>query len=565
MSENNFEKKSDADKVKELCSRWEQLKSERAKFESRWSEAQKYCDNNELSWGDINSLPTQPKRNSSSPFNYAKTLIAGIIGYAISPSIPWFKLSLERQDLLNAYGVKDWLEKCERVLIAAFNRSNFYKESVQAVKDAVIIGHGPLLLDEDIENARLRFTKFPANELYFDVNEYGEYDTCYRWYSTTLRNFMQFFGADDDNIDESYKEAYEKPERWNDRIELLQCVFPREDFNPDEKDSKNMPFACYYIDNKHKKIIRESGYHEFPYAVFVWERLSGYAYGSSPAQDAMPDIKALNLIKKSSLQIAQSSAEPPMLATEGVNNIDTKPRGVTYLPNATSRLEALKIGENYPITLQELANYEQAIKDWFYVDYFLMLESKQGKMTATEVVELQGEKAATLSTFIVNLNDFLQTIITRTFRTLLRNGEFTEVPEALAGQAANLKIDFIGPLAQSQKKYHTMGGTVQALQIVGPIMQMYPNAGDYINGDELMKTAMEGQGLPQNVIREDDDVKKIREERAKEQAAQAAQQQQMAMAQSLMQNANKLGQTPQDGSLMQQMNEQLKGGMNGGV
>ena len=99
--------------------------------------------------------------------------------------------------------------------------------------------------------------------------------------------------------------------------------------------------------------------------------------------------------------------------------------------------------------------------------------------------------------------------------------------------------------------------------IVGPILNLFPNAGDFIDGDELMKSAMEGQGMPQNIIREDDDVKKIREDRAKTQAEQQAQQQRLAMTQSLMQNANKMNEAPQEGSLLQGINEQLKGGTNG--
>lgn len=271
----------------------------------------------------------------------------------------------------------------------------------------------------------------------------------------------------------------------------------------------------------------------------------------------------MNIIKKSSLQIAQTSAEPPMLASQEMHDIDLSPRGITYKPTKDSTLEPVRTGENYPITLQELANYEQAVKDWFYVDYFLALQEKQGKMTATEVMELQGEKAATLSTFIVSLNEFLSNIITRTFNLLYRAGMLPPVPVSLEGQQSILKIDFTGPLAQNQKKYHQMGGTVQALSAVGPIIQMFPNAGDFIDGDELMKSTMEGMGMPQNIIREDDDVKKVREERIKAQQEAAAQQQQMAMAQALMQNANKMGQAPQEGSMMDELNQRLMGGMNG--
>jgi hypothetical protein len=178
-------------------------------------------------------------------------------------------------------------------------------------------------------------------------------------------------------------------------------------------------------------------------------------------------------------------------------------------------------------------------------------------------MELQGEKAATLSTFIVSLNEFLSNVIERSFNLLMRAGMLPPPPVALMKQPAIIKIDFTGPLAHNQKKYHQMGGTVQALSAVGPIMEMFPNAGDYLDGDELMKSTMEGMGMPQNIIREDDDVKKIRENRIKAQQEAAAQQQQMAMAQTLMQNANKMGEAAQEDSMMDQINKQLAGGMNG--
>ena len=547
--------------IKSLETRWEQLKENRRKFEPDWTEAQQYADNVMLDWGKPGEVPTRPKRFTSKPFQYNKTLVAGILGYAISPSLVWFKLGMENQELLKEYGVKDWLEKCESELLAMFNRSNFYRETNPAVKDSTCIGTGTLHIDEDVENARLRFIHYPPNQIFLDVNAYGEVDTCFRWYSDTLKNIVDFFG--EENVSQHMKDDIKETSHWNDQHEILMCVYPRTDYNPAFKNSKNMPWACVYLDLKDHHILMESGYNEFPFAVFEWERYSGFAYSSSPAMDAMPDIKALNIIKKSSLQIAQTSAEPPMMASEEMHDIDLSPRGITYLPTKDSRLEPVRTGENYPITLQELANYEQAVKDWFYVDYFLALQERQGNMTATEVMDLQGEKAATLSTFIVSLNEFLSKIIQRSFNLLMRANLLPPPPAALMKQQAIIKIDFTGPLAQNQKKYHQMGGTVQALSAVGPIIQMFPNAGDFLDGDELMKSTMEGMGMPQNIIREDDDVKKIREERVKAEQQAAAQQQQMAMAQTLMQNADKLGQTAQQGSPMDEINQRLAGGMNG--
>lgn len=549
------------DKFKALKSRWEQLKDIRKKFEPDWSEVQKFANNLVLEWDKIGEIPTRPKRFTSKAYGYKKTLDAGIVGYAVSPSLVWFKLGLEDNSLMNEYGVKDWLEECEKNLLAMYNRTNFYREVNPAVGDCTCIGHGALYIDEDIKNRRLRFTHFPPNQLYFDINSYGEVDTCFRWYSDTLRNIVDFFGID--NVHENMREAVKESEHWNDTYEILMCVYPRSEYNPNFKNSKNMPFACVYLDLKNSFILQDSGFNEFPFAVFRWEQISGFAYGSSPAQDALIEIKSLNTIKKTSLQIAQTSAEPPMLASEGFNDIDLSPKGITYKPTQDSTLEALRTGENYPITLQELANYDQEVKDWFYVDYFLALQEKQGKMTATEVIELQGEKAATLSTFIVTLNEFLSNIITRSFNLLSRAQLLPPPPLSLIQANAVIKIDFTGPLAQNQQKYHQMGGTLQALNAVGPIMQMFPNAGDYIDGDQLMKSTMEGMKMPQNVIREDDDVKRIREERIKAQQEEAARQQQAAMVQAIMQNANKMGQAAQEGSMMDTINKQLAGGMDG--
>lgn len=556
-----MEQSNNEDKLRDLTARYMDLKQQRQQFEPRWTEAQEFVDSAILSWDNLGQVPKQPHRYSSLPCNYLNILVNGLVGYSISPNIVWFKLSLQDQTMLDLYKVKDWLEDCERVMLAKFNNSNLYSQASKFVSDAAVIGHSLMLIDEDIKGGRLRFTKMPANEMYIDTNEYGEVDTVFRRYNMTIRNCIKFFGID--KVDQKIKELYEDVKNWNTPVEIIQAVLPREDFNPEHKDAKNKPYAVYYIDNTNHKIIDESGYDDNPYAVFTWNRYPGFSYGSSPAMDAICDIRGLNIAKKTSWTIAQTAAEPPMKISEDIREVNIVPRGHTYVTGPDQIIEPIRTGDNYPITLEVLENMKQDIKDWFNVDFFLMLQQKTAQMTATEVMELQGEKAATLSNLIVNLNEALLKIIQRSFDILMKSGELPPVPDSLAGRAAAMKVDFVGPLSQAQKKYHTMGGTLQAINVIGPVMQMYPNAADFIDGDMLMKTAMEGQGMPANIIREDKDVNKIREERAKAQQEQAAQQQQMAMAQTLMQNANKMGQAPEEGSIMAELGSQMAGALGG--
>jgi hypothetical protein len=125
---------------------------------------------------------------------------------------------------------------------------------------------------------------------------------------------------------------------------------------------------------------------------------------------------------------------------------------------------------------------------------------------------------------------------------------------------AKLKIDFIGPLAQAQKKYHEAGGISQGLGIAGGVAQLAPQALDVIDFDQLVKTGLEGAGVSQLIIREDEDIEKIRQARAQAQAQ--AQQQAMAMEQqkNLMGNFNKLNEPVKPGSALEQMGQQMAGG-----
>lgn len=555
-----MEKQTEDQKIKAIKSRLQQLETTRAKFEGTWGEAQQFVDSKIISFSDLTAVPSRPKRYSSSPCNYLYTLVSGLIGYSVSDSTLWFKLSLSNLELLDLYGVKDFLEAVERLMYAHFAASNFYKSIVNWVHDTCVHGHAVMLIDEDFENNSIRYTKIPNNEVYLDINARGDVDTVYRKYYLSLRNAVETFGLE--NLDKQLQSDYEDESRWNDNVEIVQAVYPRKDYNPEFKNAENKPYACIFYDTQHNKIIKESGYDEFPFAVFEWDRYDGYAYSSSPAQNALEDCKFLNIAEKTSCEIAQTSAKPPFKVSESIRQVNITPNGFTYIDDPNAILEAIKTGENYPISLEVKESKKQDVRDWFFVDFFLMLQSKtRNNMTATEVQELQGEKAATLSNIIVNMNDALQRIIARTFNLLMKQGKIRNIPEALRGHGSDMKVEFLGPLAQMQKKYHNMGGTLQALQVMGPIMQMFPNSADYIDPDALMKTTMEGQGLPQNVIREDDDVKRIRQERVQAEQAAMQQQQQMAMAQSLMQNADKLGKSVEPNSPMEEMNSQLAGGV----
>jgi hypothetical protein len=288
------------------------------------------------------------------------------------------------------------------------------------------------------------------------------------------------------------------------------------------------------LDNRH--VIKEGGYRDFPYAVFIWKKTTGKKYGMSPALAAVNDIQLLYKAEESLLEVAELSAHPPLNVPQRLQGSEQLvPDGRNYYQSQDQVISAIQVGANFPITVEITRDMEERIKDWFHVDFFLMLQQQTRQMTATEVVELQGEKAAVLSNMVTNLNYALQKIVQRSVDILFRQGKMPELPAALRRHGTAMKVDFIGILAQAQRKAHRTSGIMQGIQIMGALAQMaqavpqIAEAFDYVDTPEILKTGFEAGGVSQLVIREEDDVQKIREARAA--AQQAAMQQQIALQQ----------------------------------
>jgi carbamoylphosphate synthase large subunit len=117
-----------------------------------------------------------------------------------------------------------------------------------------------------------------------------------------------------------------------------------------------------------------------------------------------------------------------------------------------------------------------------------------------------------------------------------------------------MKVEFLGVLAQAQKKAHQTSGIMQGLQIAAGIAQIARavpqamEAFDYVDFSVMLKSGFEAGGVSQKAIREEDDVRRIRAARAQAQAqaeqAEAALRQQQLIAQ----NYNKLNEPVRPGT-----------------
>ena len=69
-----------------------------------------------------------------------------------------------------------------------------------------------------------------------------------------------------------------------DEVELVHVIRPRNDFDPQKLDKKNMPFQSIYMEYETSHIISIGGFKENPYVIPRYLKSSTEIYGRSPGQ-----------------------------------------------------------------------------------------------------------------------------------------------------------------------------------------------------------------------------------------------------------------------------------------
>jgi hypothetical protein len=543
--------------VESTLKRFGKLKDLRSPCESYWKDVTDFALPRRSFW-DLDE--EEGKRPSQRLFNTRaglalETLATGIVGYSVSPSVAWFRLRLADFDLQKLPYVADWLEDCERRMYAEFQRSTFYAQAIEYVADAASIGHATMFVRD--ASRRVIFSTRHPKEIYIANAPDGSVDTVFREFRPTALALKKSFGEEALN-DHVRKILETDPDR---KIRILHAVFPREEREYGRLDAKNKPWASLYVDLESHEVINESGFEEKPYAVTRWRTNSDETYGRSPAQDCLADVMMLQQVTRTRLNLAQLVGDPPYNVPDSLRGRERLvPHGYNYYTSAQETVSAVAVGGNYPITADVENRIEDIVNKHFHVDFFLMLSQAEKPMTAREIVERQGEKAAILGASIGRINqEFLTPVVERTFKIMMRQGRLPPPPQVLVDEDASFEIDFVGPLAQAQKKYHQTAGLLQSLDLVGPIAQLDPTAMDNIDADALMREALDAFQMPQKAIREEPEVKKIRAARAQQQAQ--AQQQQLALLQrsETLKNLDKLNKQKVPGSFIDELDQQLQG------
>src|SRR5210317_321434 len=414
------------DLTKNLLKRFDRLKSQRQNWETHWQEVADYMQPRKA---DVTKLRSRGDKRTelifdSSPLQAVELLAASLHGMLTNPSTPWFSLRFKQNDIENEDEAKEWLEDATEVMYSAFNKSNFQQEIFELYHDLITFGTAAMFIEEDDEDV-LKFSTRHINEIFIAENDKGRIDTVFRKFSLSARAVMQKFGDVSMNIaTKAQKDPYQE-------VEILHAVYPRSDFDPTKQDKENMPFESVYLDAESGNELSVSGFREFPFVVPRYLKASHEIYGRSPAMTALPDVKMLNEMSKTTIKSAQKQVDPPLLVPDDgfILPIRTVPGGLNfYRSGSRDRIEPLNIGANNPLGLNMEEQRRKAIQSAFYVDQLILGQGPQ--MTATEVMQRTEEKMRLLCPVLGRLQaELLQPLINRVYNLMVRQKAFQPAPD----------------------------------------------------------------------------------------------------------------------------------------
>ena len=518
-------------KAKKIIEKFETLKSQRSNWEDHWQDIADYFLPRK---SNITVKRTKGDKRHDQIYDGTAThalelLAASLNGMLTNTISPWFLLKFRSEMMNKDDEAKEWLESCAKVMQQVYQRSNFQQEIFELYHEMLAFGTSAMFITDDVKDD-LRFKTIHISEIFITENEKGFVDGVLRRFNLQNRN-----------IPAMYPKA-ELPNSLKSKINnapfeesaILHSVH-KSDVPMGYQNKDNMDYISCHIHQETGTILREGGFMEFPYVVPRYlKSSSNEIYGRSPAMNALPDVKMLNTMSKTTIKAAQKQIDPPLMVPDDgfILPVRTVPGGLNFYRAGTrERIEPLNIGSNNPLGLQMEEQRRKAIRENFFVDQLMTVQGQN--MTATEVMQRTEEKMRLLGPVLGRLqSELLQPLITRSFNLLLKNNKFAPPPEIVGDQ--EIEIEYVSPLAKAQKSQE-LSSVMRGIEIFGALQNVAP-VFDWLDINGLVDHIQEVLGLPAKVMRSAAEVQQIQQQKQQQQMEQA----QMQQAQQVAESAGKI-------------------------
>lgn len=408
---------------------------------------------------------------------------------------------------------------------------------------------GILAEEQDDSEVPVVFRALDAKSTCIDEGANGFVNTIYIEKAYTVRQLVEKYGFE--NVSRKWQVLYEKGD-CKTKVRVLQAIEPRMERDPYGFGVQNMPYASIHIDCQTEKIMKESGFSEMPAAVTRFWKAMGEKYGRSPGMNALPSILEANTLGEAYVMAVEKNLDPPLAVEDdsvmGNGVVDTSPGAITVVSrsgrigNSNSKpIEPLFLVGELQTTLQRRAELGEIIKNHFFQDRLMDLNNEQ-RMTLGEANIRNSLRGMTLNTiYSRQMAELLVPLLERVFNVLLRLGQLgvmrgsleearilsqglqpLYIPDAVKQRILSdqevYRIIFISPATRIMQA-EELQGLEQTVTFAANTAAVKPEIMDNLDTDWIIRRVQELTGAPRETVVSLETVRKVRDARAKAQAA----------------------------------------------
>lgn len=508
--------------IDSIMQRFSQMVDTRANWENFWQEV---ADHSLAIRDFTTSMVTEGRRKDRRIYDASSSDAHGRLSSALQNILTnamtkWFFLSVENEDLLEDEEVQRWLADAELRMYAEFNSkgANFAPAMSGTYQDIVGFGTSIHFVD-DVPGLGTVHSSRPISECFVSQNSNNKIDTVYRRFWFTAAQAADKWG---ERVSDGVKSDLEQ-NQFETKREYIHAVQPNPDWDPRAIGVDRFPWSSHYVQVENRHVLEVSGYPEFPYMVPRWLVDNGETYGRSPAMNALPTQKNLNVVIRDWMIAIQKDLSPPMMvADDGViSQLRLDPNAVNVIRAGAHNIDPIRpilSGSNLTATDAEIQRLQSEVRKIMHQD-ILELTDNPG-MTATHVIELTNRAQQWIGPMLDRIRiELLEPMVDRVFNVMQRAGMFLEPPEVLKGQP--VVINYVGPAARAQ----TAADVQAVVSVVNQMIEWSQIETDLtaeLNLPRALRHVAKGGGAPPDIFNSKRVKELILEQRR---AAQAAQQQ----------------------------------------
>ena len=476
--------------------------------------------------------------------------VAALQSTVTPPNQRWHRFTAPLNRLKDKQAVTSWLEKLTDAVFEMRYRPNagFNKAIIKTWYGYGKLGLGVVFVDEDKDGDGATYEAVNIKDFYPILYNNGTIKTCYRKIVKSAWEICEELkskGIKPESVIPG--EIYDKV-KANKFTELslihVVCKLSKDeveenklvtDLGGGKKKITKYRYKSYLILNDiNKPAVLDSGkFFTCPYMFTRYQELDCDIYSNSPSLEALPDIKMLQRVRKSTIESAEKQVDPPLLARNdaafgGLMPVAGAIMAGTLDSEGREMLKPLQTGDNTRLGVEMEELLAKGIEDFYLVPLYMMYY-QEGKMTATEINQRAFERAMIMSINVFPIeNELLDPMVMRELDIMRRQGKLPdnmppELMELMENDEPYAAIQYEGEQHKAQEliKANGIATTMQAAVMLSNFDRHISLA---FNGYKCLTTIASANGMPADLLVDEDDYKDLSKQQAdvNNAAAQAA-------------------------------------------